>query len=195
MAANLVPIDDIWEICRKLVVASCMVCVGSISVRSAEIMVNFDDLVGHAPLAEGAIYKESFGPADMPFRAHGFPDGVKIKNDSDITLTDLHIHINFPDTFDPKSSGGTAFPKVDISPSGRDITFSGGNISPGSSFWTKFPPSAEFGGTGTYSGRATPTVVTPPPTPGPMPPETGSKSPNIQYDGNGTLSVGSANIN
>jgi hypothetical protein len=102
-------------------------------------------------------------------------------------IKDMEITLTSGDVFDPKPSGGTAFPNVTLSADKKTVTFDGGNIppvpagqavKPENQFWLKIPKSADFaGGVGKYRGHVTP----PPPPPKPaekpsIPPEAGNKS-------------------
>ncbi len=132
-------------------------------------LVKFDTVEGHAAggVAQGGatIGDANRGAADVVFTSRGFPAGSIIRNGTTVAVTDLHIVIDNAGVkpedrccFDPRSNGGAAFPKTTISPNRTEITFEGGNIPVGDSFWSYIPLSADFaGGKCKYKGRATPT--------------------------------------
>jgi hypothetical protein len=169
--------------------------------QAAQILVEFDSAAGHGNAGgQGAIGMANFAAA-TPFTSRGFANGSLIRNASMITLQDLELTLAAGNTFDPKSTGGAAFPNVQIINNGQTIILSGGNIAPGASFWSQIPLSAPFpGGVGTYTGLATPELI-PAPMPVPAVPNGGapkagndSGSAQINYNGAGTLSFAPGSV-
>ncbi len=133
--------------------------------------------------------------AAAAFTSRGFANGSLIKNSTSVPLTDLHLEITSKgDTFSPKSTGGAAFPNVTISKDGTKIDFTGGNIPVGSFIWSEIPLTANFGGTGSYVGFATPQkAAAPAPAPAPKAPAAGSKT-GLSYDGIGGIDIQTSSI-
>ncbi|MBV9813813.1 MAG: hypothetical protein JO326_13780 [Acetobacteraceae bacterium] len=160
------------------------------SASAAQILVQFDTANGHANAqGRGAIGEPNRG-ANQVFTSRGFPNGSLIVNATTVPLTDLHLELTSGDTFDPKSTGGAAFPNVAITNNGKTIDFTGGNIPVGSSIWSQIPLTANFpGGVGAYVGRAAPmAAAVPAPQPAPGKPQTGGST-GLNYNGNGGLSI------
>jgi hypothetical protein len=134
---------------------------------------------------------KAVGFQDQVFKSTGWPNGGVFTNRSGQVIKDFEITLTSGDTFDPKSSGGTAFPDVTLSDDKKTLTFSGANIpsvpagqaiKPENQFWLKIPQSADFTdpetgkpGMGKYRGHLTPQP--PPPKPAEkssVPPEAGN---------------------
>lgn len=176
---------------------------------SQQIMVSFDTNPGGVhdnAEGRGAIGDVNFGNY-AAFSSREFRNGSLIRNSSRIVLEDLHIRLTSGQTFDPRSTGGRAFPMVMISDDGTEIWFSGGNIRPGESIWSMIPLSRPFpGGVGSYQGRATPQQPQPPDEKKQsVAPKAGNRmDPNnspqssraqIQYDGAGNFTFQPGSVN
>ena len=127
------------------------------------------------------------GFEDQVFKSSGWPNGGVFTNRSGHVIKDIEITLTSGDIFDPKPSGGTAFPDVTLSADKKTATFSGGNIppvpagaavKPENQFWLKIPKSADFaGGVGKYRGHVTPTPAPPKPAEKSSVPPEGGNSP------------------
>jgi hypothetical protein len=128
---------------------------------------------------------------NVPFNSQGTPTGAAIKNKSDNPLKDLHLTAPQGMTFDPLSTGGSAFPEApEFNADKTQVTFSGANFGKDQSFVIKIPK-------GTYTGSITPQKQKPPQEKeSSSPPEAGSgNSLTAHYDGAGNISFDPATLN